>query len=436
MKNRICRVLSMGLALASLLPCIACTKEPEANITQTTVQTQDLIVEKPPVVYSEEQINQTVSRATALSARIIRLMGGPVLEETQKQKLNSELREQMIPLFKAQSVYPSEADQLLTTAESVCDSAESGETEMRLLLLQLYQKGISVLGSDRIGRIAYAVSLIKLRLDIETAERRFEENPKYTWYQENAERYTALKEQLETIVGEQSFTEMVEILVFCLSTALDSAGKSNGKFDMTEEELLTVLRLQANRFATVTVTAEQWQCVTAVLSEWAPESDGSLLEEELRVLNDADYGQKLALLMPNLLKLYRAAVIRLGVEDLRVLKKGSKTDWINVIAKVLAGCEAELTVVANGLESTCATATDKEKKILEYAKLLESYNAFAAEQTETGFSQMMDRMRACAATPDEANAKAFSKSLTAYFHGIAPYLTFVLTETAKGDAVC
>ena len=107
-----------------------------------------------------------------------------------------------------------------------------------------------------------------------------------------------------------------------------------------------------------------------------------------------------------------------------------------MIAKVLSGCEAELTVVIDRLEATCSTATEKEKKVLEYAKQWDAYETFAAKQSETAFSKVLDSMKNCAAAPDEANANAFSETLTAYFHGIAPYLTFVILESAKGDASC
>lgn len=429
MKKGFQRSICLLLALGATATAPACAPRGEELPTVTVTQGLDIL--SLPASYTSQEAADVAARAADVTARLLRQFGGPVLNETQKQELRTELDERLLPILLRHSIHPSEANRLLSGMEEICARSEADGMELRLLLLQLYQNAFSILGSSRIGTVSYSAAMLWLELEIEHNTKRYEENPKYTWYLEDAQHFTEARDRLQEAVGEETFGEALEILIFFLSS-LTERNSSVGGLTLTTEELLTVLRLQSVRFTEAAISPDAWSAMAALLSLTEFTGDGSLLSLELLALAKDGYPEAAAQAMPALLSLYCTAVNSLTAEELEIMMNGDEKSYAQVLSRVLLRCEPRLSQLATALETHCPSASAEEEKALKKLKLTASYQEFAAGLPAADYAALIHALQQTAESAEHADE--LRRIATAYLHSILPYLTFAAHHAAQKGA--
>ena len=434
---------ALFLILAVMVGQTACVGSDGESVSEdgsTSETMQQLVVEAPPAVYSEEFLADILPRTADLCGGLVRLVEGAVLGETQKQELTDSLSESVFPMLLEIPVYDTELEQLLTEAEALCAEAESSQKDWAFLFLQLYQNMQRVLDASRAGAIAYRSTGLWLDSQIAVCEERYE---KYgnDWDLEDAEAFRDLRNRVTEQIGEPSFTSMTEMLMFMLSAASGAfpTEETLEGFDVSDGDLLIILQKQAKIFEESCVTETQWAIFGELFAHWIPVSDGSLGREELSALKKNQYFANAFCAMPDLLALYSNAASVLTAEDLNALRQGEASVRASTLCRALLSCEAQARAAANGLRAHCSIASDAEAKVVQKAGLSEMYADFCETYTVAEFEALWNAVRKCAESASAENMEALKQQGIGYLRGVAPYLTFILYHTRsaeKGVAVC
>ncbi len=428
MKSILLRTASFTLALFLLLGSVSCTnRKPNSEASESGVR---LTVEPVPAHYSHEQIASYAARITALCADAVFRAEGIVLNETQRQKLNSTLCDALLPRLAEIPVYPEETDAVLSALE---ETASGSESEGGLLPLRFYQSSLSIVGSTRAGQLGYLAVSLWLDSREETCRARYEKYG-YSWYLEDAEYYASLNGRMRDELGETGFCAAAEMLTFAASSLVGGVMAEDGHtaYGLSAEELTAILRKQATHFAEISLTEAQWRLVGELLAEAVPDRRNTPVTAVLDALKGTDYFARAGAVMPSLVALYGAFTSKMTPRDVETILWGSdETARMNTVCRVLAACDAELTTFLTAWETNAASADEAERKALEKIGAWGDCQAFLEDCGTADATALRAAIAASASEPTNASAEQVGRTLRAYLATQNPYLYYVLNDLRK-----
>lgn len=425
------KMLSLTLCLAAVLSLLSCTAQPNRP-DEGNGEEQRLVVEAAPAVYSEQTVQEASARIVALCARLLRLGGGPVLNGTQKQKIEEKVKGAILPRLEQENVYEEELWELLRTAEEITDAAERGELESTsdlFLLLRFYQSGLATVDTQKMGRTVYCFLESWLEYKKEYSLERYEKYG-YQWYLDDATRYEAHLTALHEGLGRASFCDMASMLMFGVSLlgGLTPSPEPGGAFALSDAETVMLIRRQASFFADKQITEAQWTSLSAILSEFISPDEKTLTGAQIGVLNKEGYLESLASLMPALLELYRAMADGLTEDEMAAWRAQEMSREAVVGRLLMHGSEAFLEFdrawAAIGVSESDAAITSIRKMGLE-----EAYRAFLAQTPPICAEELIAIATECANTNDADKAMALHDAMLGYLRTYLPCMAFAMSQT-------
>ena len=416
MKNRLLRFVSAILILSILIPTLgSCRKtvEPPTEYDDTT----RLTVETVRVSYSNEYIEKTNLRFGDMACALLRRFYARELTPLHEQGIRMQFKMTFVPMFYRFSINEDKLDSLILAFEEYL-SRDTERGDSLSVLREIYEITISVLGSEKTGRIAYEMVLSNVNNRLSIAEGRYDEYG-YPWYLEEAERCRYLSTSLAEL-GERRFVEALDTMVF-LYSVMSHVGVAQDSFLLTESEILYLVEYQAEYMENGGLSEEEWAVMGGVVDELLPDEAATPRDAMLYALKNEGYFKNALRTLPSLISLYAdcASLVR---------RSGVSLSDSDALCKVLlkASLEGEmLRTVADKADSYAKTEAEAQKTILTTFGLYEKYLAFAEEYPKITSEELILRLEMAEELPAEECAAAIENAVISYLMGTAPYATFI-----------
>ena len=429
MKNRIKKAGCLLLAALLLTGTVSCAPHKPTNTGER------LVVQEQTVTYTTAFVEEIVPVFTDVICRLMRLFGAPLLQAEERQAVQESVRRDLIPSALRAELTEQELRRVVAAADTYCLEATSATTDGERLqaFCRFYQDLIATVGTVRAGILGFDGTKLYLTGRITLCEKRYQEYG-YDWYLSDADAYRAKLKNLETQLTERSFTDAMGVLAFLGSFFTGAAPTewTGTEGLIYDSELFAILQAQADHFATLELTSEQWHVLFDLYSEIEPKSTDTPFKVVLGAWQRAGTSAKIAESMPELLALYRSFTAASGPEALALLRaECTREESITAICRGLAPCRAELLTFLARLEPLIETEGVAEEEGLRRLGHLEAYNAFLQTTKAKTKEQLYEAIAACAAT-DGGNAAAVEEALLGYLRGISPALAYALSTNRKG----
>lgn len=379
-------------------------------------------------VYSDNFLKISAPRVATLLSQLSRRGGGPIPNESEKQKLCALWQEDILPLAKKALIYENEWEMLLTRCETTVSAFEDKVLEPNeyfTLLSSLYSNAVAILGSSKAGTLAYECMQLYLKERIAVCEARYEKYG-YSWYLTDAQRYRRLLKELTEQLNVTLFCEGLAVL-FCFTPfipTLSAANTDKLELPLYDAELLLFLQKQAKRGKELAIDGEKWGILAELLVECMPDGKGNtLLQKEYTVLKDLGYPRQAAHVMPALLELIEAVTAGLSEADLVKLREN--TDPI-VLCATISHAETAFFAFTDALEQHAKTNDNAERIILEKAGLSEAYLTFSDVTPSRTAAELFSAITTCTDTVTVEKAEWFDACFLGYCRSLAPYLTYIM----------
>ena len=421
------RAICLVLAIAALSCLVGCsTPAPVQEVTQKRLQ-----IEAQPLVYTQDFCDDVAPRATDLILRALRLFGGPQLTEAEREQALTRVSRDLLSATYRASVTPEELEQILVLVREYCDELEASEQASSHLpvFCRFYQRVVGLVGTARAGMLTFDGIRLYLTNRIVVCEQRYAEYG-YAWYLEDANLYRARLESLDNELSDQTLSDAISVFVMLGSflTGVVPAELSQKSTLLYDGEILQILQMQADKFATLDVTPRQWMLIADIFSDVTPKSANTALLSQLNVLQTSGASARIAQAMPALLSLYRATVKHLTVQDVALLRSdAAQAQKATAICRALAHCEEEFMAFTATLEPLLHTDGTAEVRELKRLGLYADFELFAASTAPID----KDALFAQICTYDSAQP-ALQDACLSYLFGHAPHLAYaVSTELTK-----
>lgn len=424
-KKIMIRVIGMTMSILLCLCAISCTHPREEG----SIETQRLTVESVDTKYDPAFCAVTAKQSGELFCRLLALCGGPVLNQSQKQSIQNQIQERILPQLESLSVYPYELDALLEKTQALCSywTEHEGITPSALFL-QFYQSGLSVMPSQKLGGIIFSYTDLYLNHKIQQSYERYEVYG-YQWYLDDAHRYSDLLTQLRSTIGGEVFSQMVTLAVFGLSLGAGAAQEESRLYVLSDEDLTVLFARQAEYFCSAEITQEQWGSAAQIYTTLFVPQGATLLDAELSALFRSGYGGQLAKCMPALLQLYRSVTSKMTPHQLSALRQGNESTAPLTVAQLLHASSAEMSALEKELERYGFCQSSEEETTLRNAGLWEDYQQYLEDTPTVQTKQLLEDAAAYAITPDQESREAFLNSAHHYLRTYLPCLAFVLSHS-------
>ncbi len=430
-RNILTRLLLLALCAVTVLSLFSCTSRKERPDGEGESE-QRLMVESVSTVYSEQILEDASTRIASLFGRLLRLGGGPVLDVTQKQKLESRVREEILPRLEQTNIYEEELRELLRVAEEITDAAERGELEDSsdlVLLFRFYQSGLATVDTQKMGCTLYCILESWLEYQRDYNRGRYDRYG-YKWYLEDASRYEAHLTALHEQIGVDTFSHMTSMLMFGISMvgglAPDEA--AGGAFSLTNAEMVMLIRRQAGFFADKQITEAQWTSITAILSEWLKTDTKTVVGAQIEELRKVGYLEGLASLMPSLLELYRAMANGL-TEDMMMEWSSATRPRASIVSALLLQGKEVFFEFDRRWSTLGKSESDGALASIQKMGLEEEYATFLEKTPAVCADALIEMAATCASADDIASAAVFYDALWGYLRTYLPCMAFALSQT-------
>ena len=412
------RILSLFLLLAMLFGCISCSHEEKADPSLT------LEILSPDVSYSDSFKKEASSRFASVLEGTVKLYRGIDTPKEKKSAWALTFEKEILALFREIKASEKEILSLLSACEEALAGVQENSTAMTPLYL-FYQKASYLFGTVRAGKFFYRASLAYLADSAEESRARYEKYG-YPFFLEDALRAESLADALASSLGEEGFCTASAITSFALSVLFEGiTPKADGEgiLPFGDADFLYILAYQGRSFEKQAISAEGWRAFAALLSEFLPENQNSLLESELYALKKEAYFERAAAAFPALVTLYASVTAKLHEDG---LWSGEGTQSANERAICLALLDGTFPLddCLFSVEETLKSASDAEASALAACAAQEAFSAFLAKNPPLSRDALIDGLRAI------ANGQGDGASLSSLFLGYAvgqmPYLAFAL----------
>lgn len=434
MKGVISRVASAVLAVSVLFSLFSCVLQKENKGEEPNASEQRLVVEADPALYSDALLEEASARIVPLLARVLRLGGGPVLNATQKQKLQSTVKQTVLPHLEAANIYEDELWELIRVAEELVGAAESGafkDSSRLVLLFRFYQSGLATVDTQKMGKTLYCLLESWLEYQRDYSLDRYE-NYGYQWYLDDAMRYSSHLTAMHDQLGMDTFGDMTSMLMFGVSMigGLTLDEMEGGAFALSNAETVMLIRRQATFFADRQITEAQWASMMTILEEWLRPNTKTLMGAQISALQKEGYLCRLATLMPMVLELYRAMADGLSEEMIAAWSAGAISEEA-ALATLLVRAEAECLALDRAWSAIGASESADGLSAIKKMGLDEVYNAFLAEHPSVSAASLLDVARNDSYNEDGAQSLALKEALMGYLRGYLPCVAFAIAQTVE-----
>ncbi len=424
-KKKLIQAVSLALTVLLCLCGSSCTRTGREEPTSQ----QRLTVEQTPTSYTPDFSASAAEQGAELVHRLLSLCGGPVLNESQKQVLKNQIKEQILPHLEDLSVYPYELTALFEKTKQLCTLwEENHETTPSNLFLGFYQTGLSVMPSQKLGSIIFTFTDLYLNHKTQQSYERYDTYG-YQWYLEDAHHYSDLLTQLHSTLGEETFSQMVTLAVFALSLGGGAAPQESRLFTLSDEELTVLLRRQADYFCSAEISQEQWGSAAQIYSTLFTPQGNSLTDAALSALFRSGYVGQLSQCMPAFLTLYRALTQVVTPQQLSALRSGVQEEAALTAARLLSSVPAEFLALEQQLNQYGYSQSVEEEGALHSAGLWEEYQQYLESTPTVQAQQLLERAVAYADAPEQESKDAFLNSVQQYLRTYLPCLAFVLSHS-------
>ena len=423
-KSAFLRAVCFLLALLMLTGLASCAKTPQPSAPAG----QRLEVERDAVQYGADFVQESAARIAQLTARFLFLSNGMQLGDANLQSIRDRAASELLPACMRASLYPEELAAILDLAQEYCASLEADELTPAARLAafcSFYAHSVTAVGSERAGRLLYESTSLYLNGQIALYEQRYRDYG-YAWYLEDAERYRAKVEMLQSSIGAENFSHAVQVLLFLGSLTAGLAPNSAELSLLYDAELLLILRRQSGHFAGLTLTGEQWAFMAELLSDAVPDKRDRVWSAELAVLFSEGRVGKMAATLPRLLTLYDAFTNALDGQDRALMREGDSTV---VVCRVLAQCKQPLADFLQELYDAASGASAKELSALSALGQRDAIEQFIVEHPAVTTDELIGAIESIALgaiAPEELDGL-----LCGWLCGAAPYMTFAISTSMR-----
>ena len=405
------RVICALLALSTLTTCISCvnTTTPEPEYKEDIKL--DVIVES--ITYSDEFIENANVRFAKIACSMVESYLGVALDNKQKQSISSEFKKTIIPIAYRVRIYEEELDALLTSFENYIESEDNDFSA-----LDLYDRCLYEIGSERSGKLAYEISLEFVERKKKDAKDKYDEY-EYDWYLDDAERCAALLVSLEEM-GEEKFVSIISMLSFLTSLTKSSSRDKESAFELSSADLLCIMDYQGELFESSQLTEDDFSVFGALIQEIIPKKGNGLSSEMLYVLKNNEYFPTSFRCIPKIILLY-ADIAKALNDDGSLDVNGDSDDCARTIARAMLASESSLVELDIALKRYAVSTSASEKDVID--SFLNEEGATPKEIEPIEFEELVGQLHEISKVSSELPYEKLQSSLSSYLYAIAPYIT-------------
>lgn len=415
MKNRIIERTICAILATLILTSFTACHGPTAEVPKTETEPEykediklEVIVE--PITYSDEFIENANVRFTNIACSLVESHMNVTLDNKQRQSINSEFKKTVVPIAYRVRIYEDELDAILTSFEDYVDNGGDA-----LSILDLYDRCLYEIGSERSGKLTYELSLKIIDRKEKDAREKYAEYD-YDWYLEDAERCAELLISLREM-GDQKFVSIISVISFLASLTRNEIQDGESAFQLNGKDLIYIMEHQGELFEKNEFCEDDFSIFGALMQEMIPKKGDTLSAEMLYTLKNNEYFPTALRCMPKVISLYAAVTKALNNDD--TLVADADADQVaRAIAKAMLASEGAMDELDVALNSYAKSESRGEKEVID---------SFAGDDVEEIIPlNLMGLMDELSLISGDGSASAYDRlqdSLISYLYSIAPYIT-------------
>ena len=413
-----------GLILCALL--LSSCALFEKNEASPYIEGQRLTVVESEIEYSDSEMTEISIKLTNIASTLAYRRDGLVLSESEKRELVEIIDKFTEEIVKESAVGYELADELLSRVAKRIDADE--EEPLLKLLGDLYLIVLGNLGREKAAKVVFYSTLTYLDSSSQIAKERYEKYG-YTWYLEDAEQYERLSLEIKENIGYDKLADALGVVFFTSSLASGTPLWSGEEdFSLDSEELLLLLKRQAEYLDENSLSKTQWQTVFELMFELffseseAPDYFDSVEREEYLALRNCDeYAIQLGEAMPYVTNLYVEAVNKLSAERLkRLMSEDSSVSKIEFLNSLYL-CKNEFFALSAKL-SKLSLASEYEKNALVRTGVYEDFLVYEKYRKDVDGADLYNAIGAYLS--GRQNEDQLHNTFEDYMFSFAPYFTY------------
>ena len=414
MKNRIASLL---LALTLLFSLVSCKKE-EVIPPKDKV----LTVETEAAVYTEEGILIICERLASAFVDAAPRLGYPTLDAQKEREIAEMIRTDIIPVMREIPIYENELFDLVEGLE-YCLEKQKEENKDEIdtgLLPELYIEFSGAIDTDRTGRLAYRLQIMRLEKKLSDAEDRYNKNG---YGLESVTHYRELIASAKEL-GEVKFADALSSMMLMLISSAGVFDIGTDAMSISSSDALVVLGEEAERLTSLTLSDGEWQTVAAMCEENIPSSAGEDLKSKILLsLNNDDFFVGAATLIPDIIDFYAAMVGGATEEAIDKLSRDGEFSYeIAVYGEMIKNEAALRTLLDKISEELPRVGRFSQSGVKAYDKA--GYEDFLGEPTASA-EELIAAIRTFVESPTSATLEALEDTRCAYLASLNSVVAYV-----------
>ena len=410
------KFISLFLLITTALSVLGCQNS-ASQIYKDVLKDQNLTVVHSPVNYDKLDTAYLVTELNSIYLKTTKLLTKTTPTEEKQTSVKQYIKENILPMLESIGITKEEMRQLIYYTQFLLKTAEKSSIIVsQKLLEETYHSYIQVLGSKRAGMLLYRGCVLYLKHQAENND-------------EHAEALNLQLEQLQTVLGEDAFTEAATVFYFatCLFTQNNKAEENSQFPALTDQELLLLWQRQADHLSSLTLTTEQWKIAGEFFFrllfriEQSPFDKNSLKTSLWQTLKNSDIDSiGIGSVIPSFLCLYKHIVFSLTPENIQTLRLGTEKEKWLCIASLASKYPQELLTFLGDFSNNVHLENGEEQALIQNKGLWQIYLTYSQERTSITSEQLCEIL-----CQEILNEHTLLSAIEDYLFTNLPYTTFV-----------
>lgn len=403
MKNRIIAFLLtvfMAFGLAS------CKKDKDKKPESSAIT-----VDEEKIEYDSQYVDQASEEVKSLASDFARILGySDQINTDEMEMIGSTFRNDIVPILADVEIYPSEFTSLMECAHEIVallDDESSQYGEGPEAVSAMYGKLAAVLDTDRLGALVFELYTLALDSEIDKAQANYDKYG-YPYLIEDINYYTELIGRAEAL-GRKNFADALSVVSFSASLINGSLSTENDGISISAADSFDVLKKQGEKFASLTLSASEWQTVAEMCEVFMPKT-GSSFEA---ALNNDDFFIESADIMPDFLAFYAKLTSDISPDSASSIDSGAQYAVELAICRELVKHEEEFRAFLAEAEKKIPEAGESSMTFIrlnDKAAYEEFCSTYAADSDE-----LISAVKSFLSNPTGANYSLLKDACRGYF---------------------